>query len=461
MDSSRRHPARYIYRPVMLAAIGAAAIIASPAWANDPMASNNGLYPENWNGHYNVANLDYPEAAGANAWPYSDTPEKLTPETAKAYAERLKAHLEPTLRILSESPKKWDPVKAGWYDMVWSGEGTPGPNGIDPTSGREALMNTYSGQIIPAETFAEPYRPTTPVQNHAVIYYNSTAAQMLGELWDNVYAPSIRPINFPDGSIVAKVEAVTNTPTNWNVLDGTSEWHVYRPPTEEQVQGDPKMAPQVIPVRPFQMAIRVKDSNAAPGSQWVYAAFVYDEDAEGRSAWDRFVPVGLQWGNDPALTSDPSGLPPGARLQETWINPDAPPFTHDSLGWGGRLAGPMDVATRHNVVTVSGKHYRGDEKLHASSCQSCHSAAEYPFTANLYPSPNRSFPRDGTTPFLLYDPGSAQWAQWFQNRDGTDPMSRRIGGVGLDYDMALMFALSAYNAAVGNRGFVLERFDIH
>ncbi|NSX54043.1 hypothetical protein [Parasulfitobacter algicola] len=435
---------------------------ASLALAQDPMASNNGLYPsaEDWQGRYNIANLDYPNTISANAWSTLDMPQRLTLESAAEYVARIKTHLEPTLRTLVEQPENWDPTTAGWYDLVWSGDGAPGPNGTDPTSGREALMNTYSGQIMPPETFSPPYRPTTYVQNHAVIYYNSAAATMLGDMWENVYAPDISRAVFPDGSIVVKIEAVTNTPENWSVIEGASMWHVFRPTTEDQANNVPDMKPQVLPVRPIQIAVRVKDSVAAPETGWVFIAFTYDATSQGESAWDRFVPVGMQWGNDPDLTSDPSGLPPGAKLQETWINPDAPAFTRDTFGWGGRLAGPMDVATRHNVITASGERYQGDNHLRASSCQSCHGASEFPFTANLYPSPNRSFPRDGE-PFLLYDPGSRKWAEWFQNRPGTEAMSARIGGQGLDYDMALMFALSAYNAAVGNDGFVQKRFDVH
>lgn len=441
-------------------AAGLFCVLAAPVQAADPLASNNGLYPEEWTGRFNVANLDYPDSSAGNAWAFSQTPAELTPESAAYYANRLKAHLEPTLRVLIESPQNWDPVKAGWYDMVWSGDGTPGAQGVDPTSGREALMNTYSGQIIPPQTFAAPYQPTTYVQNHAVIYYNSTAATMLGEVWDNVYRPNIPLVDYPDGSIIAKVEAVTNTPDNWVVLDRSAQWHVYRPTTEDQANGVTPLVPKVIPVRPFQMAIKVKDPIAAPDTGWVWIAYVYDATADGATPWDRFVPVGVQWGNDPDLTGDASGLPPGQALSETWINPDAPPFTHDSLGWGGRLAGPMDVATRHNVVTVSGQRFQGDDALPASSCQSCHAASEHPFTANLYPSPNRSFPRDGGQ-FLLYDPGSPQWARWFQNRPGTEAMSENIGGKGLDYDMVLMFALSAFNASVGDEGLVQKRFHVH
>ena len=91
---------------------------------------------------------------------------------------------------------------------------------------------------------------------------------------------------------------------------------------------------------------------------------------------------------------------------------------------------------------------------------SCQGVAEFPFTDNLYPSANKSFPRDGQQ-FLLYDPGSEEWARWFQSRPGNQPMSGNIGGMALDYDMAMMFALSANAEAVGQSSFVKGKVDGH
>ncbi len=429
--------------------------------AQDPMASNNGLYPQpqDWNGRYLTANLAYPETSGPNAWPFSDAGGALSVADAPAYARRLQEHLGKTLRVLIDSPQDWDPVAAGWYDMVWSGEGIQTAAGIDPTSGREALMNTYTGQIIPPAAFDPAHRPKGPVQNHAVIYYNSTAASVLQDIWADIYAPDPGAASFRDGSIIVKVEAVTNSPDDWPVIQNSSAWHVFRPTTQDQAGGVVPLVPRVLPVHPLQIAVRVKDPVASPRTGWVFAAFVYDRDAPGGTAWDRFVPLGLQWGNDPQAARTPSGIPQGG-LQESWINPGAPAFTHGTLGWGGRLSGPMDVSGRHNVITTSGRHYQGGDHLAASSCQSCHGAAEFPRTANLYPSPNRSFPRDGA-PFLLYDPGSADWARWFQNRPGSQSLTGNRGVTALDYDMVLMFALSAFNEAVGNAGYEQELFDVH
>lgn len=451
-------------RRLAACALGLAAMawVAAPdtALAQDPLASNNGLYPgDNWRGRFLLANLDYPDQTQPG-WPVAETAGPLDLQAAPAYAARLKAWLGLTLQTLVEQPDRWDPVAAGWYDMVWSGEGAATGGVTDPTSGREALMNSYSGQIMPAFTFPPGQAPKSPVQNHALIYYNRPAAAMLGRVWADLYAPDLRAVDFPEGSVVVKVEAVTNTPEDWPVLKNSALWHVYRPTTRDQMAGATPLQPHVLPVRPLQMAVRVKDSTASPLTGWVFAVFVYDRDAAGNSPWERFVPLGLQWGNDPQQTgprNDRFGL---AQIGQSWINPDAPAFTHRTFGWGGRLSGPMDVSSRHNVILPDGTRYLNDRHLAASSCQSCHGASEFPRSANLYPSPNRSFPRDDT-PFLLYQPGSPDWMRWFQNRPGDRPMTDSAGITALDYDMALMFAVSAQNEITGNAQLDQETFDAH
>lgn len=439
-------------------------VVSVPAMslANDPLASNNGLLPGayEYSGRFNTANLAYPQAADADAviW-QSDA--ALSVDTAPAYAARLKKFLDAPLRQLINTPEKWNPVAAGFYDLVWVGEGDPTSDGdTDPTSGREAVMNTYTGQILPPETFDMENRPSVAVQNHAVIYYNRQAAQGLGKVWADLYNPDIRNFSFPPGSIVIKAEAATPTPTQWPVLKGASEWKVFRPTVESQYFNSRNMEPQVLTTHPIQISLRVKDPGASPVTGWVFAAFVYDSNAPGKTAFDRFVPLGLQWGDDPEYANLPEGVPDGGTLSETWLNPDAPSYANDTMGWGGRLAGAMDVAVRHNVLTVSGKRYPTDEPFAASSCQSCHSAAEYPFTSNLYPSPNKTFPRDGQT-FFLYDPGTPDWARWFQNDRSNEPLSGPRGVTALDYDMALMFSLSAFSAASGRQLLVVPDFDVH
>ena len=447
-----------VTRSILLAIAG---VISVPvmAWANDPLASNNGLLPgaAEYSGPLKTANFDYPETAdpGVPVW----TPgERLTVDNAQAYADRLRTFLDKPLRQLIDDAEHWDPAAANFYDLVWMGEGEPGADGkIDPTSGREALMNTYSGQVLPPQTFHAGNRPAVPVQNHAVIYYNEQAAVGLGRVWADLYNPNVRGFAFPEGSIVVKAEAATPTPAQWPVLTGASTWKVFRPPV--MADNDEPTA-EVLTLHPVQISVRIKDSTASPVTGWVFAAFVYDRDAPGATAFDRFVPLGLQWGDDPEYADEPTGKPATGVLQETWVNPQAPDYADDTLGWGGRLAGAMDVAVRHNVLTTSGKRYPAEEHFAASSCQSCHSSAEFPFTNNLYPSPNKSFPPDGQT-FLFYDPGSPQWQRWFQNDPGNRPLTPNRGVTALDYDMALMFSLSSFSSASGNELLVVPDFDVH
>ena len=78
-------------------------------------------------------------------------------------------------------------------------------------------------------------------------------------------------------------------------------------------------------------------------------------------------------------------------------------YAQSSLGWGGRLSGPIDVAERHNVLLDRRQTCPGNWRR--SSCLSCHGTAQFPFISNLYPSPNKTFPPEGTT-FPMYVPGS-------------------------------------------------------
>jgi hypothetical protein len=336
--------------------------------------------------------------------------------------------------------------------MIWSGAAG---NACD---GREPILGSFSGQVILEDTFTDSGL-TTDMQNFTVIYYDETAAAMLGELWADPFNPSPAAVRFPEGGMVVKAAAVTPTPEQWPILEGAAVWNVFRPPFDPQTRRcDPATPAEVQPLRVLQFDVIVKDALASPETGWVFTTFLYDKDAPGEGTWDRLVPLGAQWGNDPDLAEyapdEEATLGP---LQETWINPDAPAYAAAALGWGGRLSGPIDVSQRHNVVLTDGTRV---DRLAASACMSCHSAAQFPITANLYPSPNASFPPEGEL-FPMYVPGSPEWARWFQNRPGQVPLNRGTGSVGLDYDMLIMFSLGAFNAEAGNDAFMLEDVDVH
>jgi hypothetical protein len=95
----------------------------------------------------------------------------------------------------------------------------------------------------------------------------------------------------------------------------------------------------------MQFDIVVKDSIAAPKTGWVFSTLVYNANATG-DVWDKMVPLGAMWGNDPDVNS---ALVPTPPLKETWISPSAPKYsTQTSVGVGGSL----------DRTTVPGMTYR-------------------------------------------------------------------------------------------------------
>jgi hypothetical protein len=267
-----------------------------------------------------------------------------------------------------------------------------------------------------------------------------------------------------------KVEAATLTPEQWPPLKGSSLSYVYRPTTasleaaaearKNKLPPKPLIA-EMVPMYFSQMAVKIKDKVASPETGWVFVGFSYIAGAPGTPVWDNTTPIGAMWGNDPEYAEDPNGLPSGAVLEQTWVMDNPPGFVTDGLGWGGRLAGPMDVGRRHNVITVSGARYTRDQSFKATGCLSCHGSAQYPFIANLYASPNMDFPEDGQQ-FLFFDPGSKSWANWFQNRSGDEPMTAgRAGIIATDYDMLLTFALMTATGSVGVDAFVPHKMAGH
>jgi hypothetical protein len=417
------------------------------AQSADPYAANNGFYPgidsngkQLWTGSYRTSNYNFPQHS-PNLWkkmtPNNGRP--LTKETAPAYVEALKKFVEPSMRGMIEQPSDWNTTKVGWYDMPWQASAGNAENG------REAILGSFTGQILPAKTFKGL---DMPLQNYTVIYYDALSATMLKKLWANPFNPNRKAVNFPEGAMVIKAAAVSPTLEQWPVLEGSAQWQIWRP-TVSQVQAGDLTPKAPLPVRVMQFDIIVKDSKASPQTGWVFTTFVHNKDAPGNTPWDKLVPLGAMWGNDPQVTTNDST---GKDLKETWINyAGSAPYAIEQLGWGGRLSGPIDVSKRHAVVFTDGS--RAGPTQRVSSCLSCHSSAQFPFVANLYPSPNRSFPKDGET-FLMYPPGSQEWSRWFQNRPGNVPMSPNVGAVALDYDMLIMFALDAFDAANGGDRYV-------
>ena len=121
------------------------------------------------------------------------------------------------------------------------------------------------------------------------------------------------------------------------------------------------------PIRLIQIDVSVRDDRSTTG--WLLGTFGYDGNAKGDTPWKRMVPLGIQWGNNPQVTfaetcSGPDGPCSFDKLTEQWINEQAakdlrkPPLNFNHLGYGGRLAGPVDNPK--------------------SSCLGCHQTAGFP-----------------------------------------------------------------------------------
>jgi hypothetical protein len=498
----------------------------------DPYASNNGFLPDSNKYpdiHPRVLSKDYPTQKPANSWADVRPKGEITVATAADYMSKLKAYVEPTLRKMIEAPDAWSPAENGWYDMPWMAASDPTCSFLAAADGREAILGSYSGQVILSSTFAHG-QLKVDTQNHTVIYYDPVAALTLGNVWADPNKPKFTEVKYGEGALVVKAGAIAVSPEDWPAVKGASVWKVFRPTVADLKKGNdacsakksyPALQPVVTEASVVQFDIIVKDSQAAPKTGWVFTTFVYDaaKDKPDISQWDRLVPLGAIWGNDPEFDQFSCGRDDkGTPLAQTWINKDAPSFIRDTLGWGERMSGPIDLAVRHGVefscpstpispgsqqvpkIALAKRHgldascsslplplhvaqqiaaftpqpmsaLTTDEIQQAigtdrvSSCLSCHGTAQTGSGANLYPSCQPNFPADGET-FKLYQPGSREWSNWFQNRPGHEPQQKvaPVGAearVGLDYDMLFMFAIGTAQRANGIQTLIPRRIAVH
>lgn len=416
-----------------------------------PYQTNNGQIPPKgeYSGPLFALSHDWPTTAlppMKNApWQQAIHNGRITTQNAAAYAAALKKAVSQNARHLIMHYDTWDAAKAGWYNQPWLG------------TLRESIHGTYA-----AGEFGPAIFPGTGLQTtfntHVLTYYDARAAYTLHKFWGKA---SMKPnlntqsAQFPQGAIIVKAAVFASTdpkmPTDWwAALKGAQAWDMYVQPGSTQ---SPAPKPQVWPGYVAQFDIIVKDSQSAPKTGWVYMTLVYDSSAKG-DVWDKMVPLGVQWGNDPQATK--AGMP----LIENWINPKAPKYSTQTLGWGGRLSGPNDGG--RNNIAVNGKPIKNAPD---SGCMSCHSTAqwntkEHKMVSFLLPSfatknqPGFELCNDQGKPdpngsyICSPAPGTRHWMKWFQDRLGTEPMD--AGSFATDFDEVFSFkALPLWWAAVG------------
>jgi len=414
----------------------------------NPFAINNGAIPKEdvYSGPLFKFNYNYPTTYTKPSMPWRVVlnGKPLSKDNAYKYVMELKKHVQNPMRTFVTKPKEWNnSSQKNWYSMLWAGEE------VEKThwEGREAVYGTYTGQIMSKDVYKDSGL-TVNIRNYAAIYYDKTAAYTLGQVFKNCNevikecVPSVQnnEAQFKEGSIIIKSAGVSATPEQWPVLEGAAKWQIYRKPFD--MSGTIKESkPELMDIRVGIFDIIVKDSIAAPQTGWVFTTLVYDKDAPGKDAWDKMVPLGAMWGNDPDVNSEKN---PKAELFETYINPNAPKYSKVTLGYGGRMSGPFDIAVKYDVE-VDGKIVK---ELRSSSCLSCHGTSSYlpndsSFPTFFYPAQNFK-----VSPWKMYTPGSKQWSEWFQNRWGAEPQSKEKGVIALDYSTFLEAVLTNYAASV-------------
>lgn len=423
--------------PTRVADPSPASPVAEPSTAKfDPFANSNGdALPPDYTGPRYTLNHAYPSepppAPATPPWRAALKGEPISADNAVAYVEALKDYIaDQGIATLVNDYTAWDPEAAHWYAAPWIANKVPTPKESWP--GREPIQGSYPGPGFDQRTY-----PTLKgaMQDYVAVYYDPTAAVTLGQ----TFTPD--PMNpkpgaqFHEGAIIVKLALTTASPEQWPVMKGSTQSKVFVPPSAETSASTGPKAPVLTDVWALQFDLIVKDAVTAPKTGWVFATLVYDRDAKGDTTWDKMVPLGAMWGNDPEINS---AKDPSAPLAETVVNPAAPAYAKITLGWGGRLSGPNDAA-----------RLAGKDGERISSCMSCHGTAEYsrgPSTglADLVP------PKD--------EPGSDTWMQWFQDRPGTQPQTP--GDTALDYDMVLRQALLNYETLTSKPG-ASDRFAAH
>lgn len=407
---------------------------------------------------------DYPSSLPSDSelpWKAVTRNGPITSQNADAYVQALKAYVSADMQKLLYSYDQWQALEVPWWESIWIG------------TEREPIHGLYVGSGFPAGTLPEQSLDLT---TYVLTLYDRRAAVTLGNIWGTTREQAFNPnltnpaAQFAEGSVIVKFAFVTPCGADWAPMKDAYSWPIYFTLNESNGSGNnpaksrcpqngsdgSSATPALTNVYLMQFDMIVKDSVAAPQTGWVFSTLVYDKDAPGKTAWEKMIPLGATWGNNPQVVNKAASAltPPvtiNKNLSENWINPRAPLYATATLGWDGRLSGPNDGA----VVTPAwaGSHYF-PKGMATVGCLGCHSNAQYEQKSFLlptttYPPQTVNAPGSSSQALMLHEPGSAGWMKWFQNRSGSKPMDPGAGQIGLDYDMVTAFkAIPMWQAAI-------------
>ena len=362
-----------------------------------PAAAPAGTFPDShdpvqpgWRGPVFRLSQQFPETDPSKATPAPTYPWQQTDFRTKP-AEYIKAVYDYVLEGNREVD--WDVQNNAvrpWYHAPWMHYGD---------KGREFVRGLTRERTTPAprqgETGELGPQQTACAQNWAVGFLNAPGGYVLGQVWANPDDPDPVKALFPEGTVAAKLLFTAAPVTQAPYLEGTLEWDAN---IDVLSTSDPRCifssGRRMQKVRLLQMDLAVRDKRADETTGWIFATYAYDGSRGGAGWWERMVPVGVMWGNDPKL--DQAAFNTGTRVTESWINPDL--RTPQHLGFLGRLNGPVDNPK--------------------SSCLSCHMTAQMPVRSPMMPPDN--------SPNLM---------RWFDNMPAGNSFDQR--SIGTDYNLQI------------------------
>ncbi|KAF2757845.1 hypothetical protein EJ05DRAFT_368530 [Pseudovirgaria hyperparasitica] len=293
------------------------------------------------------------------------------------------------------------------------------------------------------------------LQTWACGFYNAAGASAFERIWRDPNNPRWDKKEFPDGfqfpvgTAVFKILMTDATNDEVPSMAGAPVMKavIAQPPTPEQEAQSwtwqaSKRNDFASDLRLLQVDFAVRDDRAPIG--WVFGTFMYDGSQKDQNPWDRIIPVGLMWGNDPQLW--PADAAKGAKPKESWLSKCADDLrksmggTRPSWGWNGRMNGPAD-----NFI---------------SACASCHSTSQTGPRAPMVQSPSWTDAQKmhlfrnirGTEPFgdplgaSSNTPSTTTTTTSSSSRSNTAPTKANNDRVSGDYSLQLMIGMANYQA---------------
>ena len=367
----------------------AAACLAAGAGASAQFPDARNPPPAGWTGPVFRLKQDYPQTlppTGSRPWMAFDFRTQPNEYLNAVLGYALQGNKEVDFVVQDNSTR-------GWYHAPWMHAGAAGREFIRGLTRERA---SRPGELHPNQTGTW--------ENWAVSVYNPRGGYTLGRVWRDPDAPDPAAAKFPVGSVSAKLIFTEAPVSQVPYLANSVEW-----------QADINRAGNANPrptLRLLQVDVAVRDSRADSTTGWVFGTFIYDGNVPGATPWDRLVPVGLMWGNDPTRVGTTQAL------RQTKINAGLQIPQH--LGFEKRLNGPVDNPR--------------------SSCLSCHSTAQIRSDLSR---PNRAAipPANASLQTLRL---------YFRNVRAGQPFD--AGALSLDYSLQLQNGIANWAQAAADNG---------